>query len=84
MIELLFSPALPWVLAAVGIPAAALAGLSRRGGALWALLAGLCAVSGVLCTLLQGGGLEDTLPNLLLIAAAALAGPRRRRGGEDG
>lgn len=84
MIELLFSPALPWGLAAGGVLASALAGRSRQRSALWALVAGLCAVSGVLCTLLQGGELEATLPNLLLIAAAALAGPGRRRGGGDG
>lgn len=84
MTELLFFPALPWGLAAGGIVCGALAGAGRRPAALWTLLAGLCAASGVLATLLQGGGLEDALPALLLIAAAALLAPGRGKGGGAG
>ena len=84
MVELLFSPVLPWGLMAGGVLTASLAARGHRWGGLWALLAGLSTVLGVLATLIQGGELEDTLPAVLLIVVAALLAPGRGKDGGAG
>lgn len=74
MTELLFSPALWYVLAAWAVVFAVLAARAPKLSRLWALLSGVCMAAGLLLGLLQGRTLAEGLPVVLAVTAVALAG----------
>ena len=75
---------MPLCLFAAAVLLALLAGFLRRGRSVFALLAALCAGAGLLSGLALGRGLEELLPPLALVCAAALAALVYGKGGADG
>ena len=72
---------LTWFLFGAGAVFAALCGRLKRGRPLWAFLAAVCTLTGVLAGLALGLALSELLTPVLAVCAVSMAALLYRKGG---